>query len=255
MDNLIYLLIFILGTVFASFIHLYVHRMLRGESIVFPRSHCDNCNHVLAWYELIPIVSYIVLGGKCKKCNSKIGVDSLVVEILTGLLFVLVYYVYGFSFRTLLGFVIVLVLISIFISDFKEMIILDSTLLVGTILIYLIKFLDLGVWQGIYKGFLYGVFAFVLLFVVKIIGDAIFKRESLGGGDIKLAFLMGSVLPYNLFLIALIIASMSALPYALYISLTKKTNELAFGPFLVLGLFITFLLEDRILMFLNLLVG
>ncbi len=249
----IYIIVFILGTVFASFLHLYAVRMLREESIVFPRSHCDNCNHVLKWYELIPIVSYIIQRGRCNKCSKKIGASSLIVEILTGLLFVIVYMIYGFTYKTLLGFVIVMILISIFLTDFKSMIILDSTLIVGLILIYLLIYLDLGLWKGLYKSFLYGVFAFVLMFIIKILGDALFKRESLGGGDIKLAFLMGSILPYNLFLTSLIIASSSALPYALYVSVSKKTNELAFGPFLMIGLLVTFLFQENILEFLNLL--
>jgi len=245
----IYIFIFILGTIFASFIHLYVTRMLKGESIVKPGSHCTTCNHMLKWYELIPILSYLLQKGRCTKCNTKIGIELLVIEILTGTLFILVYAVYGLSYKTILGFVIVLLLISILLSDFKEMIILDSTLLVGIILIYLIIFLDLGLWKGIYKSFLYGIFAFVLMFIIKVLGDAIFRRESLGGGDIKLAFLMGSILPYNLFLTSLVLGSMSALPYALYISITKKTNELAFGPFLVIGLLITYLTQGPLLEF------
>lgn len=252
---LIYIFVFILGTVFASFIHVYVTRLLRGESIITPGSHCTNCNHHLKFYELIPIISYLVQGGVCRKCNAKIGKDSLIVEIITGLLFMIVYFVYGISIKTILGFVIVLILISITLSDFKEMIILDSTLIIGAILIYILIFLDLGLWKGIYKSFLYGIFAFTLMFVIKILGDALFKRESLGGGDIKLAFLMGSVLPYNLFLIALIFGSICALPYAIYISVTQKTNELAFGPFLVMGLFITFILQNPILELLNLLIN
>lgn len=251
---IIYIYIFIIGAVFGSFMHAYVTRLLKGESIIKPGSHCTNCNHHLKWYENIPLVSYIIQGGKCRKCNHPIGLDSIATELLTALLFILVYLVFGFSYKTLLGFVLVLLLISVFLSDFKDMIILDSTIIVGIILIYLTIFLDLGVWKGIYKSFLYGVFAFVFMFVIKIIGDAIFKRDSLGGGDIKLAFLMGSVLPYNLFLISLVIGSMSALPYALYISLTRKTNEVAFGPFLTIGLLATYLLQNPILEVLDLLI-
>lgn len=251
----IYLLVFILGTVFASFIHLYATRLLKGESIIVPRSHCTTCNHTLKWYELIPIVSYIVQRGRCTKCNSKIGASSLAVEIATGLLFAITYARYGVSYETLLGFIIIVIMMSIFITDFKEMIILDSTIVVGIILAYIVIYLNLGPWKGIYKSFLYGVFAFVLMFIIKILGDAIFKRDSLGGGDIKLAFLMGSILPYNLFLVSLVIGSMSALPYALYVSISKKTNELAFGPFLVLGLYLTYLFKDPILEFLTILIN
>ncbi len=250
-----YLLIFATGAIFASFIHVYVTRTLKNESIVSPGSHCTNCNHFLKWYELIPILSYIIQGGRCRKCSAKIGIDSLVIEIITGSMFLLIYYVYGISYQTLIGFTIVLTTVSIFLSDFKEMVILDSTLVVGTFVYYLLIYLDLGVRKGLYRSFLYGIFAFVLMFVVKILGDAIFKRESLGGGDIKFAFLMGSILPYNLFLISLVLGSFAALPYALYISVTKKTNELAFGPFLAIGLYITFLFRSQILNFLELLIS
>ena len=238
-----YALMFILGSILASFIHVYVTRILKGESIIKPRSHCTNCGHPLRWYELIPIFSYLVQGGKCSKCKAKIGLDSLLSEVLLGLLFVVVYARYGMSYETLIGLVIACMLLSIFISDFREMIILDSTLIVSGLLYYIIIFINLGIKRGVYKSFLYGIFGFVLLFVVKVIGDKLFKRESLGGGDIKLAFIMGSILPYNLFLISLIGGSILALPYALITTQKTKSHELSFGPFLVLALLIVFLLK------------
>ncbi len=249
----IYIIVVLLGTIFASFLHLYVERTLKGESIITPRSHCDYCNHVLKWYEMIPVLSFIMQRGRCNKCSKKLDISMFFTELITGLLFLLVYIIYGFTYKTILGFIIVLIMISICLSDFKSMIILDSTLLVGIILTYFIIYLDLGIWDGIYKSFLYGIFAFVLMFIIKIIGDAIFKRESLGGGDIKLAFLMGSILPYNLFLVSLIASSSIALPYALYVSKKNQTNELPFGPFLMMGLFITFLFQDNILELLSIL--
>lgn len=247
---LIYVFVFILGSIIASFIHVYVTRILKDESIIKPRSHCEVCNHQLKWYELIPIVSYVIQKGKCKKCNSKIGIDSLLCEILLGILFVIVYARYGYSYNTLIGYVISMMMISIFLSDFKKMIILDSTLLVSGILYYIIIGINLGI-RGLYKSFLYGIFAFVLLFIVKIIGDRLFKRESLGGGDIKLAFIMGSILPYNLFLTALIGGSFLALPYAVISTEKTKSHELSFGPFLVLSMLIVFLLKDDIISILD----
>lgn len=242
----IYIFLFVLGACMASFIHLYVTRTIKGESIVTPRSHCPKCNHVLKFYELIPIVSFIVQKGRCRKCDSKIGMDSFALEICTGILFVIVYAIYGFTLNTLLGFVIVLAMMSIVLSDFKDMIILDSTIIVSTLCAYIIIFFQAGV-RGIYKSFLYGIFGFVLLFVVKILGDAIFKRESLGGGDIKLSFLMGSILPSQLFLSSLFVGSCVALPYALFSTNIKKSKEFAFGPFLMIGLLIVFLFQNDII--------
>jgi len=213
---------------------------MNNESIVKPRSHCTNCNHTLKWYELIPIVSYLLQHGKCRKCQTKIGVSSLIAEI-------------SLTYDTLLGFIISMALLAIFISDFKEMVILDSTIVTSTILVYIITFMEYGI-RGMYKSFLYGIFGFVLMFVIKILGDALFKRESLGGGDIKLAFLIGSILPYNLFLISLVVGSTVALPYALIISIKDKTHELPFGPFLMLGLLIVFFFKNDIINILSLLV-
>lgn len=241
-----YIFLFISGSVFASFIHLYVTRTLNDESIVLPRSHCTNCNHTLKWYELIPVVSYIIQKGRCSKCNTKIGKDSLISEILLGLLFMLVFKRYGLTYESLIGFIISATLLSICLSDFKEMVILDSTIIVAILFTYIIIFTSLGL-RGIYHSFLYGIFAFVLLFVVKIIGDAVFKRESLGGGDIKLAFLMGSILPYNLFLISMALGSSIALPYALIFTQKKEKKELPFGPFLVIGLLVVFLFKNDII--------
>lgn len=247
---LIYLFLFFTGAAFASFIHVYVTRTLKGESIVKPRSHCTFCNHTLKPYELIPVVSYIVQRGRCSKCNHKIGADSFISEVILGSLFVIIYMIYGYTYESLIGFLIACMLLSICLSDFKEMIILDSTLVFTGICYYGIIFASLGL-RGMYKSFLYGVFGFVLLFLVKIIGDKVFMRESLGGGDIKLAFIMGSILPYNLFLIALISGSFFALPYAIYTSSSKNSRELAFGPFLVLGLLVVFLFKNDIINMLN----
>jgi len=242
MENI---LIFFLGAIFASFIHLYVMRTLKGESIIKPRSHCDNCGHQLKFYELVPVISFIIQKGKCTNCKSKIGLSSLIAELLAGTLFVISYLKYGFTYETILGFVIAMLLISIIISDFKEMIILDSSLATALILITILKFL-IGGFLGLYKGFLYGIFGFVLMFLIKIIGDAVFKKESLGGGDIKLAFLIGFVLPYQHFLIVLMAASFIALPYALYTSMSKKEHALAYGPFLMIGFFLAFLFQSEI---------
>ena len=249
----IYILIFIVGSILASFIHVYVTRTMKGESIIKPRSHCTNCSYQLKWYELIPIVSFLIQKGKCSKCGAKIGIDSLLSELLLSSLFVIVYIRYGFSYNTLIGFIISMMLLSIFISDFKEMIILDSTMVTSGLLYYIIILVNVGL-KGVYKSFLYGIFGFVLMLIIKIIGDKLFKRESLGGGDIKLAFVMGSILPYNLFLISLVGASFLALPYALVTTRKTKSHELSFGPFLVASLLIVFLLKNDIINILEMII-
>ena len=228
-------------------------RLINGESIISPRSHCTSCQKTLKWYELIPVVSYVIQKGQCNNCGSKIGKDSLISEVILGLLFVISFMVYGFSYNTLIAMVLSCFFLSISLSDFKNLIILDSTIVTAIILLTILIFLNAGI-RGIYKSFLYGVFGFVLMFIVKILGDYYFKRESLGGGDIKLSFITGMVLPYNLFLASLIISCMTALPYATIGASRIKNGEIPFGPFLSFGLLVTFLLEKYIQMVLKLLV-
>ena len=97
--EIIFLIIFfIFGAVMGSFFHVVATRMSRDESIVFPASHCDKCNHKLKWYENIPIISYILLKGKCSSCHSKIPISYLIVEIVTALLFGVRFHVFSFSF-------------------------------------------------------------------------------------------------------------------------------------------------------------
>lgn len=250
---LYYIYVFILGSSIASFLGVYVNRMLRGEDFVFSRSYCESCHKTLKCFELIPVLSYILQGGKCKSCKSKIGIDSFIYEVLLGFLFVISFMIYGFSYETLIAFVLSSFFISVCISDFKELIILDSSIVVTIILLALLIFLNSGI-SGIYKSFLYGVFAFVLMFIIKIIGDYAFKRESLGGGDIKLSFISGMVLPYNLFLTSLMISCFLAMPYALILTYKKKEVEVPFGPFLAFALLVTFLLASYIEIVLKLLV-
>lgn len=241
----IYIYVFFIGSAIASFLGVYVNRLLRGENFIFSRSHCENCHKTLKWYELIPVFSYIFQKGKCKNCKHEIGKDSLIYELLLGTMFLMSFIVYGFSYETLIGFVISSFFISVCMSDFKELIILDSSIVATIIILVILIVLNDGI-TGLYKSFLYGIFAFVLMFLVKIIGDYVFKRESLGGGDIKLSFITGMVLPYNLFLASLIIACIIAMPYALILTYKKKEVEVPFGPFLSFGLLLTFLLASQI---------
>ena len=129
-------LFFILGTIMGSFYHVVATRLSNEESIVKPGSHCPRCNHFLKWYENIPIISYLILGGRCSKCNSKIPLSYLIVEIITGALFAVCYHSFGLSLEFLVGLVFISSLITLIISDIEYMIILDEVLVVATLLIF-----------------------------------------------------------------------------------------------------------------------
>ena len=232
--------IFIIGAVFGSFYGVVGTRLPEGLSIVKPGSHCENCGHVLKWYENIPILSYIFLGGQCKTCKHPIGFVYFLTEILSGCLFALCYKVFGISYEFFIAVILSSLVIIIFVSDSKYMIINDSPLVISAIIIFIIKWLDTGIKSALVS-IIYGLIIFGVAYLLMIFGSLVFKQEALGGGDIKLSFVAGMVLGIKLGILYIVLASFLAFPYAIYITIKNKDNMLPFGPFLVSSLLIIYL--------------
>src|SRR5574344_831187 len=114
-------IIFLLGTILGSFYLVVATRLPKNEEMIFSRSHCDMCGKILKWYQLIPIFSYLIFGGKCPNCHKKIPVINLLTEIITGALFTFMYLRYNISYEFFAGLIVSSLLIIIFISDFKYM--------------------------------------------------------------------------------------------------------------------------------------
>jgi len=231
MEKIYLIIFFIFGSVMGSFYHVLATRLSNGLSIVKPASHCDKCKHVLKWYELIPIISYIIQGGKCLKCKTKLPISYVLIEICTGILFAVCYNEFGLSIETAIAIIFTSSLMIIIISDIEYMIILDEILIVSIASIILLYIIELGFYETSIK-VLCGAGAFLTMLMIKKMGDAIFKQESLGGGDIKLMFLIGLVIGYEMSVCNIFFATFLAFPIALLLLITKKDNMIPFGPFL-----------------------
>ena len=252
--NIIYIIyMFVIGTIMGSFFNVIGHRLSKNESAIKPRSHCEFCGHILAWYELIPIISFLIQGGKCRKCRAKLSWWYPLIEIITGLFFVGCYLYYGFTYNLLLALIISSVLIITCISDFNYLVILDEVLVVSSLAALVVIFLKEG-FNGLIISLLSGLLMFFFMLMVKIVGDKAFKRESLGGGDIKLSLFIGLVLGYKLSFINLVLASFLALPVAFYYLVKLKDREVPFGPFLIISTFIIYIFSTQILEFIDLLI-
>lgn len=245
---------FILGSVLASFYDVVATRLPVGKSIVKPRSHCEFCNHELVWYELIPIFSFLVFKGKCYQCHKPISISSFVAELSLGILFSLSYWYYGFSYEFGIALVLSSLLILIFISDIKYMIILDSPLVLGSLFILLNQYFSFGI-ERVGMSIMAGVVLFLFMYGMGLFGNKLFQKESLGGGDIKLSFVIGITLGIPLGFTSLILSTFLALPYATFSLLTNQDHEVAFGPFLISALCIVFLFEEKFLLLIELLTG
>lgn len=229
----------VIGLFFGSFYNCLADRLCNSESIVKPGSHCENCHKKLTWYELIPVFSYIILKGKCRKCKTKLSFWYPITEIATSVLFALCYLRFGFSIETLISLTIVSILVITFVSDLKYYIILDEVIFIGLLLLTILMYFNTG-FIGIFHGVCGASFLGIIMLLIKIIGDKAFKTESLGWGDVKLSLIAGFILGIRLGTIYIFLASLIALPFALIFSYKSKMRIVPFGPFLSISLLIIY---------------
>lgn len=242
---------FIFGAILGSFYNVVGYRLPKGESIVFPSSHCTNCGHKLRPYELVPIFSFLFLKCKCSKCKQKISWFYTIFEILTGLLFVLCYLIFKDSIIDLIiSLTFVSMLIIIFVSDFHYLIIPDSVLLISSIILLVELIIKSGL-SNFYIPLINGIISFIVMYLIKLLGDFIFKKESMGGGDIKLLFVIGMVLGFPQALFSIFVGSLVGLPIAFIILLKKKDHIIPFGPLLGIGALIVMLTQFNVMDFFN----
>ena len=253
MNVIIAIYIFIIGTIMGSFFNVVAHRLSNNESIIKPGSHCESCQHLLKWYELIPIISFLIQGGRCRQCHTKLSWWYPLIEIITGLFYLFSYLYFGLSPDFFISLVISSVLVITCITDFNYLIILDEPLVIGSILIIVITLITSGLVDTLID-ILSGLLLFFFMLLVKILGDKAFKRESLGGGDIKLSFFIGLSLGYKLAFVNLVLASFLTLPIAFYYLVKYKDREVPFGPFLIISNFIIFVFASPILEFIDYLI-
>lgn len=234
--NTLYLIIFfIFGMFFGSFFTVIGLRMPKDEPFLTGRSHCDNCLHELSLLDMVPIFSYLFLRGKCRYCKEKINSLSTWMELFTGILFALAYYAFGFSYSLLVALGIIAMLIIVTVSDMSYLVIPDQLLIFFSIYFVVISLLDGGLKQTLLN-ILSGFFLFFIMYLIMLIGNKLFKRESLGGGDIKMMFVFGIILHPLLGAISIFLGSCLALPVSLFILTKKKERIVPFGPFLLIAL-------------------
>ncbi|MFH1691418.1 MAG: prepilin peptidase [Candidatus Omnitrophota bacterium] len=247
------LFVFLLGICVGSFLNVCIYRMGREQSVVKPRSHCPHCRKTIAWYDNIPLVSFIALGGRCRSCKKKISFRYFFIELLTGIVFLVIYQRFYISVYTLAYLVFVCGLIVATFVDFDFRIIPDEIsvggIIVGLVFSLLFPGLHhmpthiLGLWQS-FLGVLVGG---GVLWVLGCIGDFIFKKESMGGGDVKLLAMIGAFLGWKLALLTLPLASVFGAIIGIIIKIRTKESLIAFGPYLALAAFINIFWADKIL--------
>ncbi len=229
------ILVFLLGLCVGSFLNVLAQRLPRGEPVLWGRSHCDYCKKSLRWFELIPVVSFVLLGGRCQRCHRRLSIQYPLVELATAIGFL---YLFAHQFPLLL-YLLFSSLVVIFVADLREQIIPDSMIAAGIIgsfgtRIHVVPAL--------------GSFAFLYLLWAATGG------RGMGFGDVKLAFLMGLFLGFPVVVVAFYIAFLTGALVGVILILTGKKkwkSKIAFGPFLILGTVGASLFSDGVLRLLN----
>ena len=234
----IMLSICVLGLLVGSFLNVCIYRIPKHENITTTRSHCMACGNVIKWYDLVPVLSYILLRGKCRFCNAKLSVQYPIIELLNGVLYWLILFVKGFSVQSVLTMAVASALIVIAVIDWRTYEI-PFGLNVFLACIGLISlFFDLGNWPDHVIGMLcVSGFLYVLYLAT--------KGRGIGGGDIKLMAAAGLFLGWKNCILAFVIGCiLGSVIHLIRMKVSKEDHVLAFGPYLAMGIFIASLWGD-----------
>jgi leader peptidase (prepilin peptidase) / N-methyltransferase len=240
---MIYSLIFLYGLTFGSFFNVVGLRVPMKKSIVTPRSACPSCGHKLTALELIPVFSYLFLRGKCRDCKSRISPIYPIIELITGILFVLAPSQIGWSWELIVSWSLISLFMIILVSDIHYMIIPDKILLVfaGIFLVERILWPLTPFWDSLI-GALVG---FLLLLLIALI-----SKGGMGGGDVKLFALIGFVLGVKLVLLSFFLSTLYGALIggtALLLKIVKRRQPIPFGPFIVAGTLTAYFWGPKIL--------
>lgn len=241
-------LAFILGAIFASFLGCMGWRIVKGESVVKGRSHCDSCGHTLSWRDLIPIISYLARKGRCAYCKAPIPRSSLYGEIILAVAFVLTTIRFDLSLELILMLVFICILYLVSITDMYDRMIPDSALLVGIVvrIIYFV-FVEQFTVKGALILLANGLSISLPMLILVLIMEKILKKEAMGGGDIKLIFVIGLFIGWEKSLLMLFVACIIGI-IAGYTQMHKnEENYIAFGPFLAVAAVVVMLIGDGLI--------
>lgn len=234
--GILHISVFVFGSIIGSFFNVCIFRIPAGISIVKPASKCPSCQSLIPWYCNIPVISYLVLRGRCISCDERISFRYPVVEALTGLLFLLIFFRFGMTWTTLVFWILVGLLVVISFIDLDHQIIPDIISLPGIPLGFLLTFLVPWLsWRDSLLGILVGGGSLACVAGVYYL---VTRTEGMGMGDIKLLAMLGAFMGWKAILPIIFLGSLVGSLIGVPLMLIKGSNgklAIPFGPFLSLG--------------------
>jgi leader peptidase (prepilin peptidase)/N-methyltransferase len=236
-----YLFPFILGACVGSFLNVCIYRLPVNVSIVFPSSHCPQCKEAIRWYDNIPILSYLFLKGRCRKCKARIPFRYFLVEVITAFSFVALFAHFGFGIKFFSMTVFVCGLIVATFVDFEHQIIPDEITVGGTAVGFILavvfpELLGAGTrLAGALEAFLGILAGGGSIYIVGVLGKMAFKKDAMGGGDVKLMAMVGAFLGWELALLTFFIAPFFGSFVGVVAKIKYKQDIIPYGPYLSLA--------------------
>lgn len=244
--------VFLAGLALGSFLNVCIHRLPKDESIVTPGSHCPECDKAIAWYDNIPVLSYLLLLGRCRSCKGRIPARYPLVEALTALLTTALFLKFGlhpkfFSYAIMSSGLIVATFMDFEHGVIPDMITMGG-LAVGLILAFLFPSVvgENSVKDGVLNAAAGALFGGASIFLAGLLGKAMFKKEAMGEGDIWLLAMIGSFLGFRLTLLTFFIAPFFGAIVGIILRLKDGRETIPYGPYLSLGALVSVFFADKI---------
>jgi leader peptidase (prepilin peptidase)/N-methyltransferase len=253
---MIFLLIFIFGLIIGSFLNVCIYRMPRSESIVFPGSRCASCKKPIKWCDNIPLLSYTLLKGKCRFCKAGISPRYFFVELISAVSFLILFMNFSFSYIFWIYSLLVFSLIVVTFIDLEFQLIPDSISIIGIFIGIILSVIFPGLqaaftWKRAFLNSISG--ALVgggLIYLTGVLGQLAFKKESMGGGDVKLMAMLGAFLGWKMAVLIFFLAPFFGAPIGIYVKYVKKEDIIPYGPYISLASFVAMVWGNKILSFL-----
>jgi len=229
----------VLGLVMGSFLNCLAWRLVHGESVMKGRSHCASCGHVLGPLDLVPLLSWLFLKGKCRYCGEPVSARYPLTELVCGAVYGTLAWRYGFSVETLRLLLLFSLLLAISLVDLEDGWVPDRFLIVGAVGYLLLLILEPEPMKALSRGLIgAAVIFFPLLFLV-LAADKLLGRESMGGGDLKLFALLGLYFGWKLGLLLLILSCVTGLVFAAVMGKARPGKPFPFVPAMTAAAWLT----------------
>ena len=231
--------VILFGLIIGSFLNVVIYRFPREESLAFPPSHCPKCDHQIRPWENIPLISYLFLRGRCSSCKTSISSRYPLVEGLTGLVFYATYLQFGLNWDLPVFALFGALLIAIAFIDIDHMIIPDSMIIIGLLPGFYIWLSRDG--QMLTPQFLGLVGLGLIFWAIRFFGEMAFKKEAMGFGDVKFAAMAGWVLGWDVGIVSMFLAFLSAtllFTILIPVGVINRKQQVPFGPFICIGIWL-----------------